>query len=57
MVASFQVAITIGAVVGGYAVDSYGPTAPLTVTAILAASTAVLALLQPRNQTLPPLTQ
>jgi len=57
MVASFQVAITIGAIVGGYAVDTYGPTAPLTVTAILAASTAVLALLQPRNQTLPPLTQ
>ncbi|TGW06547.1 MFS transporter, partial [Mesorhizobium sp. M2D.F.Ca.ET.145.01.1.1] len=49
MVASFQVAITTGAVVGGYVVDTYGPTAPLTVTAILAASTAVLALLQPRS--------
>ena len=49
MVVSFQVAITIGAVVGGYVVDTYGPTAPLTLTAILAASTAVLALLQPRS--------
>ncbi|ESY77707.1 ABC transporter permease [Mesorhizobium sp. LNHC220B00] len=49
MVVSFQVAITIGAVVGGYVVDSYGATAPLTVTAVLAASTAVLALLQPRG--------
>ncbi|MGO4449986.1 MFS transporter [Phyllobacterium sp. TAF24] len=49
MVTSFQVAITIGAVAGGYVVDHYGATAPLTLTAILAASTAVLALLQPRN--------
>ncbi|TPK05455.1 MFS transporter [Mesorhizobium sp. B2-5-9] len=49
MVVSFQVAITIGAVVGGYVVDTYGATAPLTVTVILAASTAVLALLQPRG--------
>ncbi|SDO50738.1 MFS transporter [Phyllobacterium sp. OV277] len=49
MVTSFQVAITIGAVAGGYVVDNYGATAPLTLTAILAASTAVLALLQPRN--------
>lgn len=49
MVVSFQIAITIGAVVGGYVVDNYGATAPLTLTAILAASTAVLALLQPRG--------
>ncbi|MDR6631876.1 DHA1 family purine ribonucleoside efflux pump-like MFS transporter [Phyllobacterium sp. 1468] len=49
MVASFQVAITIGAVVGGYVVDTYGATGPLTLTAILAASTVVLALLQPRS--------
>lgn len=49
MVTSFQVAITIGAVVGGYVVDTYGATGPLTLTAILAASTAVLALLQPRS--------
>ncbi|MEP6565030.1 MAG: MFS transporter [Mesorhizobium sp.] len=49
MVVSFQVAITIGAVVGGYVVDTYGATAPLTLTAVLAASTAVLALLQPRG--------
>lgn len=49
MVVSFQVAITTGAIVGGYAVDTYGATAPLTLTAILAASTVVLALLQPRT--------
>lgn len=49
MVTSFQVAITIGAVVGGYIVDTYGATAPLTLTAVLAASTVVLALLQPRS--------
>ncbi|WFR98880.1 MFS transporter [Rhizobium tumorigenes] len=49
MVTSFQVAITIGAVVGGYIVDTYGATGPLTLTAILAASTVVLALLQPRS--------
>ena len=49
MVTSFQVAITIGAVVGGYVVDTYGATGPLTLTAILAASTVVLALLQPRS--------
>lgn len=49
MVTSFQIAITIGAVVGGYVVDTYGATGPLTLTAILAASTAVLALLQPRS--------
>ncbi len=46
MVVSFQVAISIGAVVGGYIVDSYGATAPLALTAILAASTVALALLQ-----------
>jgi MFS transporter, DHA1 family, purine ribonucleoside efflux pump len=49
MVASFQVAITIGAVVGGYVVDTYGATGPLTLTAVLAASTVTLALLQPRG--------
>ncbi|TQX84136.1 MULTISPECIES: MFS transporter [Rhizobium] len=49
MVTSFQVAITIGAVVGGYIVDTYGATGPLTLTAILAACTVVLALLQPRS--------
>ncbi|UHS63194.1 MFS transporter [Agrobacterium vaccinii] len=49
MVVSFQVAISIGAVVGGYVVDTYGAAGPLTLTAILAASTAALALLQPRN--------
>ncbi|TIV33325.1 MAG: MFS transporter, partial [Mesorhizobium sp.] len=49
MVASFQVAITTGAVVGGYVVDTYGATGPLTLTAILAVATVVLALLQPRR--------
>lgn len=49
MVVSFQVAITTGAVVGGYIVDTYGASAPLTLTAILAAVTAILALLQPRG--------
>ena len=49
MVVSFQVAISIGAVVGGYVVDSYGATGPLILTAVLAASTVVLALLQPRG--------
>ncbi|NWL77264.1 MFS transporter [Pseudomonas taiwanensis] len=49
MITSFQVAITIGAVVGGYVVDTYGAMGPLTLTAILAALTVVLALLQPRS--------
>lgn len=49
MVTSFQIAITIGAVVGGYVVDTFGATAPLTLTAILAAATALLAMLQPRS--------
>lgn len=49
MVVSFQVAISIGAVVGGYVVDNYGAAGPLTLTAILAAMTLALALIQPRN--------
>jgi len=49
MVVSFQVAISIGALFGGYVVDHYGASAPLTFTAVLAASTIVLALLQPRS--------
>lgn len=49
MVVSFQVAISIGAVVGGYVVDNYGAAGPLTLTAILAATTLALALIQPRN--------
>ncbi|MDX8511379.1 MFS transporter [Mesorhizobium captivum] len=49
MVVSFQVAITIGAVVGGYVVDTYGASGPLTLTVVLAASTVMLALLQPRT--------
>lgn len=49
MVTSFQIAITIGAVVGGYVVDTFGAIAPLTLTAVLAAATALLAILQPRS--------
>lgn len=49
MVVSFQVAISIGAVFGGYIVDHYGAVGPLTLTALLAAATVALALLQPRN--------
>jgi DHA1 family purine ribonucleoside efflux pump-like MFS transporter len=49
MVVAFQVAISIGAVLGGYVVDNYGPTGPLVLTAVLAASTVVLAFLQPRS--------
>ncbi len=49
MVVSFQIAISIGAVFGGYIVDHYGAAAPLTLTALLAASTAGLTLLQPRS--------
>jgi DHA1 family purine ribonucleoside efflux pump-like MFS transporter len=49
MVVSFQVAISMGAVFGGYVVDHYGAVGPLILTAVLAASTVALALLQPRN--------
>ncbi|MDG4881377.1 MFS transporter [Mesorhizobium sp. WSM4884] len=49
MVVSFQVAITIGAVVGGYVVDTYGASGPLILTVVLAASTVMLALLQRRG--------
>ncbi|MCA1441736.1 MFS transporter [Ensifer sp. IC4062] len=49
MVVSFQVAISMGAVFGGYIVDHHGASGPLIITAVLAASTIVLALLQPRS--------
>lgn len=49
MVVSFQVAISIGAVFGGYIVDYYGATAPLSLTTVLAAATLALALVQPRR--------
>lgn len=49
MVVSFQVAISIGAVFGGYIVDHHGASGPLFMTAVLAALTVFLALLQPRN--------
>ncbi|NMN71366.1 MFS transporter [Rhizobium sp. 57MFTsu3.2] len=49
MVVSFQVAISIGAVFGGYIVDHYGAVGPLTLTAVLAASTLALASMQPRS--------
>ena len=49
MVVSFQIAISIGAVFGGYIVDRYGAVGPLTLTAVLAVSTVALALTQPRG--------
>lgn len=49
MVVSFQVAISVGAVFGGYVVDNYGAMGPLTLTAALAVSTLALAVLQPRS--------
>jgi MFS transporter, DHA1 family, purine ribonucleoside efflux pump len=49
MVVSFQVAITIGAVLGGFIVDHYGAVGPLTLTAALAAVTLILPLTQPRG--------
>ncbi|MBW9114586.1 MFS transporter [Rhizobium cauense] len=49
MVVSFQVAISIGAVFGGYVVDHYGAVGPLTLTAILAASTVALASMKPSS--------
>jgi DHA1 family purine ribonucleoside efflux pump-like MFS transporter len=48
MVVSFQVAITTGAVVGGYVVDTYSAVANMLLTAILAALTLLLALVQPK---------
>ena len=48
MVVSFQVAITLGALIGGYVVDTYSANANMMLTAILAAMTLVLALLQPK---------
>ena len=48
MVVSFQVAITTGALVGGYVVDTYSATANMMLTAILAALTLLLALVQPK---------
>lgn len=49
MVVSFQVAISIGAVLGGYIVDHHGASGPLTLTAVLAVSTIVLALPRARG--------
>ena len=48
MVVSFQVAITLGAIIGGYVVDTYSATTNMTLTAILAALTMLLALSQRR---------
>lgn len=48
MVVSFQVAIMTGALVGGYIVDTFSAVANMSVTAVLAAATLVLALLQPK---------
>jgi DHA1 family purine ribonucleoside efflux pump-like MFS transporter len=49
MVVSFQVAISIGAVLGGYIVDHYGASGPLILTTVLAATTIFLALPRARN--------
>lgn len=49
MVVCFQVAIAVGAVVGGYIVDGLSVAGPLTLAAILSALTLVLAILQPRS--------
>lgn len=48
MVVSFQVAIMIGASVGGYIVDTFSASTNLMVTALLAALTLLLALSQPK---------
>jgi DHA1 family purine ribonucleoside efflux pump-like MFS transporter len=48
MVVSFQVAITTGALVGGYIVDTYSATTNMMLTAVLAALTLILALVQPK---------
>lgn len=49
MVVSFQLAIMIGAIVGGYIVDTYSAVANLMITTALAALTVVLALSQPKS--------
>lgn len=49
MVVAFQVAITTGAVVGGYVVDTYSPSANMMLTAIMAALVVMLALTQPKT--------
>jgi DHA1 family purine ribonucleoside efflux pump-like MFS transporter len=49
MVVCFQVAIAVGAVVGGAIVDGYGVVGTVAFAAVMAALTMVLALLQPRK--------
>lgn len=49
MVVCFQVAIAVGAVVGGYIVDGVTVAGTLALTAVLAGLTMLLALLQPRS--------
>ncbi|HEY0031856.1 MAG TPA: MFS transporter [Devosia sp.] len=49
MVVSFQIAIMLGAMIGGYIVDSYSAAANLGVTALLATLTVALAVLQPKT--------
>lgn len=46
MVVSFQVAITLGATIGGYVVDTFSATTNMSLTAICAALTVLLALSQ-----------
>lgn len=49
MVVSFQVAIMLGALVGGYIVDTFSAVTNLAVTALLAGLTLLLALTQPKR--------
>jgi DHA1 family purine ribonucleoside efflux pump-like MFS transporter len=49
MVVCFQVAIAVGAVIGGYIVDGYAVLGTLVFAAIMAALTTVLAVLSPRK--------
>ncbi|MET3899789.1 DHA1 family purine ribonucleoside efflux pump-like MFS transporter [Devosia sp. UYZn731] len=49
MVVCFQVAIAVGAMIGGYIVDGYSVIGTVAFAAIMAALTMVLALLQPRK--------
>lgn len=47
MVVSFQVAISTGAILGGYLLDHFGAVAPLTLTAALAAVSVAVSAQQP----------
>lgn len=53
MVVSFQVAITLGAIVGGYIVGTFSATTNMTFTAIFAALTVLLAVSRRKAWPLP----